>query len=138
MGSARTKFPPFLRRDGDFTFCGLHAAFVRLLSCAATTFFPCFLVFLLLAEAPFFFSRFFLVSIHYYYYYYYYYYHHHRTDGQSPISRKLVSGCFVFVRVVAFYLVLIYQSYLIALFSLMAEKKIQNFGRREKLQCCSQ
>jgi hypothetical protein len=42
------------------------------------------------------------------------------------------------VRVVAFYLVLIYQSYLIALFSLMDEKIIQNFGRHEKPQCCSQ
>jgi hypothetical protein len=48
-----------------------------------------------------------------------------QTD-KSPISRKLVSGCFVFVRVVAFYLILIYQSYLIALFSLMAEKKFKS------------
>jgi hypothetical protein len=49
----------------------------------------------------------------------------------------LDSGCFVFARAVAFYLVLIYQSCPIALFSLMAEKNFQKFGARENPHKCS-
>ena len=41
------------------------------------------------------------------------------------------------MQTVAFYLVLIYQSYPIALFSLMAEKNFQKFGARENPQKCS-
>ncbi len=42
------------------------------------------------------------------------------------------------MRAVAFCLDLIYQSYPIALFSMMAEKKFQNYGAREIPQKCSQ